>query len=66
MVDGKRKAEGEAAEAAPAKKASGPKPPAGVNPKRVRELRPGAVQKGPVIYWQVINYSCDVQGYVVG
>lgn len=33
----------------PAKKAA--PAPAGVNPRRVRELRPGAVGSGPVIYW---------------
>lgn len=52
MTEGKRKAEAEAG-AGPSKRAQ----PAGgrlaVNPKRVRELRPGAVQKGPIIYWWV-------------
>lgn len=48
MTDGKRKAE-ESAEAGPAKRAPGVKP--GVHPKRIRELKPGAVQQGPVIYW---------------
>lgn len=47
----KRKAE-EALEGGPAKKAA--IWPLAVNPKRVRELRKGAVDSdGPVIYWQV-------------
>lgn len=51
MGDGKRPLEG-GAEGGPAKKAAGGKP--AVNPKRVRELRKGAVEgSGPVIYWCV-------------
>ena len=48
MGEDKRKAEG-SPEGGPAKKAA---PAKSVNPKRVRELRRGAVDgSGPVIYW---------------
>jgi hypothetical protein len=46
----KRKASEAGLDAGPAKKAAGGK--LAVNPKRVRELRKGAVQgDGPVVYW---------------
>lgn len=49
-ADDKRKAEGAPEGAGPSKKANPSK--LEINPKRVRELRKGAVQgQGPVIYW---------------